>query len=49
MITGLVRARFRSDFAPGSAGGGFGRLGEVVEGPDGLIHMLTNNGPGRGV
>lgn len=52
----LIRVRFEKDkvvkierwFATDSSNGVYGRLRDVVEGPDGALYFLTNNTDGRG-
>jgi quinoprotein glucose dehydrogenase len=41
-------ARIERWFARGSSEGKYGRLRDVVEGPDGALYFLTNNRDGRG-
>jgi quinoprotein glucose dehydrogenase len=41
-------ARIERWFANGYSDGKYGRLRDVVEGPDGALYFLTNNRDGRG-
>ncbi|MCJ7741858.1 MAG: PQQ-dependent sugar dehydrogenase, partial [Methanoregula sp.] len=43
-VTGIERW-FAEDYGEGK----FGRLRDVIEGPDGVLYFLTNNRDGRGL
>jgi glucose/arabinose dehydrogenase len=46
--TGYRVAGIERWFASGNSQGKYGRLRDVVQGPDGALYFLTNNRDGRG-